>query len=231
MRRPPFFLFAHDLGQTPLQWEEQVAALPSGVGAACPWLRGTRPGGKAVEFNVGDAATSLIATLDENGVAKATIVGAGFGGTIALHAAARFPERVTAVHALSAPMHLSKRQLAVQRAALRLVPRRNLTARNIDKDRLLAALAGAADGPTSDDLRALQLPVTLIVGADDKPARLSARSLTTAIPHATVETIADRRGNLPSTAAAEVNALIFAGVEPVDPDQVDTSPIAPWDLT
>ncbi|WP_116115803.1 alpha/beta fold hydrolase [Austwickia chelonae] len=231
MRRPPFFLFVHDLGQTPLQWEEQVAALPSGVGAACPWLRGTRPGGKTVEFTIGDAATSLITALDENGVASATLVGAGFGGTIALHAAARFPERVVAVHAISAPLQLSKKQLALQRTALRFMSRRSLAARNIDKDRLLAALAGAADGLTSDDLRGLEVPVTLITGADDKPGMLSARSLASVLPQARIEALAGRTGDLPTAASAEVNAVIFAGVDPVDPDQVDDSPIAPWDLS
>ncbi|GAB79330.1 Pimeloyl-ACP methyl ester carboxylesterase [Austwickia chelonae] len=231
MRRPPFFLFVHDLGQTPLQWEEQVAALPGGVGAACPWLRGTRPGGKAVEFTVADAATSLITTLDENGVAAATLVGAGFGGTVALHAAARFPERVTAVHAISAPLQLSKRQLALQRTALRFMSRKNLAARNIDKDRLISALAGATDGLTSDDLRGLTLPVTLIVGADDKPGMLSARSLNSVLRQAQIEAVTGRGADLLHAAPDEVNAVIFAGVDPVDPDQVDDSPIAPWDLS
>ena len=224
MPRQPFFVFAHDLGQTPLQWEDLVTALPPGVGAACPWLVGTRPGGRAVAFSLADAAAGLIAALDENGVAAGTLVGVGLGGTIALHAAAQVPDRVDRVVAVSAPAQPSRRRLAAQRTALRLIPRRTLADQNIDKDRLIAALKGLSAEHTSDPLAAVSAPVTLVAGEQDRAAVEATRVLARALPGAVVEILPGAAGDLPRTAASALAQIVFADV-PAD------AGLDPWDLS
>ncbi len=213
MTAQPFFVFAHDLGQTPLQWEDLIASLPPGVGAACPWLRGTRPGGSPVPFSVADAAAALITTLDENGARTGTLVGVGLGGTIALQAALAAPERVDRVVAVSAPAQPSKAQLRAQRMALRVVPASRLAAQNIDKARLLAALKGAAEQDTSDALAALAVPVTLVVGGRDSAALSAARTLGDLLPEVTLQVLPDAAADLPRSQAAALAALLFGAGE------------------
>lgn len=224
MPAQPFFVFAHDLGQTPLQWEDVIAAMPTGAGAACPWLRGTRPGGSPVPFGLADAAADLVTALDENGAASGTLVGVGLGAGLALRAAAQSPERVDAVVAVSAPAQVSRRALAAQRTAIRLMPRRSLAARNIDKDRLVAALKGLADDTDQAGLDRVVCPVTLVVGEQDRGARLVARGLAAALPDARVEEVPGAAGDLPRTAPADVARVVFSGVDAA-------AGLDPWDLS
>ncbi|MCA0435095.1 MAG: alpha/beta fold hydrolase [Austwickia sp.] len=226
MRRPPFFVFAHDLGQTPLQWEDLIVAMPPGVGAACPWLRGTRPGGARVEFSLAGAGAGLITALDENGAATGTLVGVGLGAGLALRAAATAPDRVDAVVAITPPAHASRRTLAAQRAAVRMMPRRTLAARNLDKDRLLGALKAMADEAQEAPLARIAAPVTLVVGAGDRAGRAAAADLAAELPDARLEQIPDVAGDLPRTAPAALAAIVFAGIDVAAQDQVQ-----PWDLT
>jgi 3-oxoadipate enol-lactonase len=224
MPKPPFFVFVHDLGQTPLQWEDVVIALPPGVGAACPWLRGTRPGGAAVPFRPADAAASLLTALDENGAETGTLVGVGVGASIALRCAAEVPDRVDAVIAVSTPLHPTRRQLAAQRTAVRLMPRRALAARNVDKDRLMAALHGLAEDAQAMPLEAVRAPVTLVVGAGDRAGLVAARSLAATLPQAVIRELPGVSGDLPRVAAAPLAELVFAGVPSLDA-------LEPWDLS
>ncbi|MBW3085230.1 2-succinyl-6-hydroxy-2,4-cyclohexadiene-1-carboxylate synthase [Austwickia sp. TVS 96-490-7B] len=231
MSRPPFFVLVHDLGQTPLQWEELVTALPAGVGATCPWLRGTRPGGRQVEFSLADAAADVITALDENGAARADVVGAGVGGLVAVYAAARCPDRVNRVVALSAPMHPSARAMAWQRGVVRLMPRRALAARNIDKDRLLAAMRQVGTATDTEALRDLSVPLTLVVGEDDKASLAAAKAWTTLIPAAQVHRLPGQGQDLPRRASAAVGEILFAGITAeTSPHDQDES-WAPWDLS
>lgn len=224
MSKPPFFVFAHDLGQTPLQWEDVIVAMPPGVGAACPWLRGTRPGGRVVPFTTSDAAAGLLTALDENGAASGTLVGVGIGASLALRAAAQVPERVEAVIAVSAPAEPGRRQLAAQRTAVRLLPRRTLAARNIDKDRLLAAFRSLAGDAASASLGDVRCPVTLVVGARDRAGALAARALAATLPAAHIQEIPDAATDLPRTAASQLAEIVFAGVPSGAADES-------WDLS
>lgn len=226
MPKQRFYVFVHDLGQTPLQWEDLITALPAGVGAACPWLRGTRPGGAAVPFTLDDAAAGLITTLDENCAATATLVGAGLGATVALRAAAQFPDRVDAVVAVSAPAQPSRLVLATQRRAMQLTPRRAFAARNLDKDRVLAALQRLADEAGAAPLEAVAAPVTLVVGARDRGAGTVARALAAVLSDASVVEVPDAGDDLPRTAAAALGDIVFA-----DARAADTEGLQPWDLT
>lgn len=224
MARRPFFVFAHDLGQTPLQWEDVIARMPTGVGAACPWLRGTRPGGERVAFTPSAAAAGLITALDENGAATGSLVGVGVGAALALRAAAAYPDRVDAVVAVSAPARASRRQLAAQRTAVRLMPRRSLAARNLDKDRLLDALGGLVDDADQAPLDEVRCPVTLVVGAKDRAGRSIAGTLAGSLPHATIEQIPDASTDLPGAASASLAGIVFGDV-PAE------GTFTPWDLS
>lgn len=218
MSSQPFTVFVHDLGQTPLQWEDVIVALPPDQGAVCPWLAGTRPGGApGAPFTISGAAAGLLTAMDEHGARTATIVGVGLGGTVALQAAAIDPERVERVVVLSGVAQPSRRALAAQRATVRIIPAGTWAARNIDKERLLAALQQQALDSTADTLKDLATPVLLVAGEHDRPGCGQAAVLAGTLPHAEVRILPGVDKDLPRTAAAAVSELVYGVGMPPDP--------------
>ncbi len=221
MSSQPFTVFVHDLGQTPLQWEDVIVALPPDQGAVCPWLAGTRPGGQAVPFTVAGAASSLLTAMDEHGARTATLVGVGLGGTVALQAAALDPERIERVVVLSGAAQPSRKALAAQRATVRLIPARTWAARSIDKDRLLAALQQQALDSTADSLKGLPTPVLLVAGEGDRNGCAQAAALAEMLPNANVRILPGGQTDLPHTAVDAVCEIVYGPGLPPDPFALD----------
>lgn len=82
-------------------WRPQLAALAeAGHRLLLPDLRGY--GGTPATAGPYRDADDLLALLDAHGVRRTAVVGASFGGTVALELAARHPDRVTALALLAA---------------------------------------------------------------------------------------------------------------------------------
>lgn len=218
MSSQPFTVFVHDLGQTPLQWEDVIVALPPEQGAVCPWLAGTRPGGPpGAPFTISGAAAGVLTAMDEHGARTASIVGVGLGGTVALQAAALDPERVERVIVLSGVAQPSRRALAAQRATVRLIPASNWAARNIDKERLLAALQQQALDSTADSLNLVEAPVLLVAGEHDRAGCGQAAVLAGTLRDAEVRILPGADRDLPRTAVSAVCEIVYGVAMPPDP--------------
>jgi len=83
-------LFLHAFGLTPLTYLRTIDLLALSARVIAPWLR--PPGGRWSYARVVD---SVIATLDAEEVATATVVGHSYGGAVALSVAAAAPARVS----------------------------------------------------------------------------------------------------------------------------------------
>ena len=89
----PALVLLHGLGGSRATWDRVIAALPADL----PLLRydlrgfGASAMNEAIEFSHAD---DLLAVLDAQGIAKATIVGLSLGGAVAANFAIDHPERV-----------------------------------------------------------------------------------------------------------------------------------------
>jgi pimeloyl-ACP methyl ester carboxylesterase len=81
-------------------WEVQRAALESRYAVLAPDLRGF--GDRAHEPGPFSHTDDVLALLDEHGVERAALVGASFGGRVALETASAAPDRVSALVLLCA---------------------------------------------------------------------------------------------------------------------------------
>lgn len=89
----PALVLLHGLGGSRATWDRVVAALPADLPLLRYDLRGFGASfmDEAIEFSHAD---DLLAVLDAQGIAKATIVGLSLGGAVATNFAIDHPERV-----------------------------------------------------------------------------------------------------------------------------------------
>jgi len=106
---PAVVLLHHGLGST-RAWKAQTADF-AGRGwqvlAYDRWGYGRSSARPSLDLpGFGADVDDLAALLDERGLRRAALVGHSDGGTVALHFAARFPDRVTALVAVAAHIYL-----------------------------------------------------------------------------------------------------------------------------
>ncbi|MGJ3508108.1 alpha/beta fold hydrolase [Enemella sp. A6] len=171
---PEPVVFLHGLGETPQAWQDQVLALPAGHPALAPWLLGTRPG-RADQFDLTSAAAAVATELDRIGAARARLCGVSLGATVALQAAMDYPDRVSKLVVCAAQVAPPKAVLVAQRAMLRMVPRRKLADKALDKDKLLAVLKEFGKLDISGRLGEVRVPTRVLIGADDRANKPAAR--------------------------------------------------------
>ncbi|MDQ3146703.1 MAG: alpha/beta fold hydrolase [Actinomycetota bacterium] len=114
-------LFLHAFGLTPLTYLRTIDLLALSARVIAPWLR--PPGGRWSYARVVD---SVIATLDAEEVATATVVGHSYGGAVALSVAAAAPARVSELVLVDA-MGLSPGRARMARLGLKPSHLRNYT--------------------------------------------------------------------------------------------------------
>lgn len=179
----PMIVFLHGVGGSPFTWDAQTAALPRGVRAAAPWLRGTRPGtsGSREQFTVADAAHDLATTLRFDG--PAAVVGHGVGARVATRCALEYPESVSHLVLVGPVPVLGGAAARLQRLALKALPARRF-AGGTPKEQLVRLTDELGRDEDAARLGELTLPVLVVVGERDRPARLAARAVTDALPAA-----------------------------------------------
>lgn len=90
----PALLLIRPLGGTIALWRGLVAALDPGLRVIAFDPAGVGGSDASVRVTVGGLAADAIAVLDACGVERAAVLGQSLGGFVALHLAARSPERV-----------------------------------------------------------------------------------------------------------------------------------------
>ncbi len=210
-------MFIHGLMSTPLDFGDQVSALPDGLEGMAPWLRGARPGAKGESFDLVDAAADLAMTIELSGAPRTTLFGVGEGSLVALEIALSRPDLELDL-VLVGPALAATAGVGMQRRFTALVPRGVLARRGLDKRRVMAALGNLADIDLWGRLPELTSRALLVVGEKDRAARTAAQAFVEQARRADVR-VAEIAGAGPAPHTqrpAEVNAVLydFVGVEP-----------------
>lgn len=210
-------MFVHGLLSTPLDFEDQVSAMPDHLQGAAPWLRGARPGAKGETFDLVSAAADLAMTIELSGAPRTTLVGVGEGALVSLDVALSRPELPVEL-VLLGPGLAAAVGAGAQRRLTSLIPRRVLAARGVDKRRALQGLDALADVDLWGRLPDLRTRVLLLVGEKDRAGRAAAEAFTRQAGAADVETsVIPKAGASPHTQRPEeVNAALygFLGTRP-----------------
>lgn len=111
-------LLLGSLGTTHRMWDPQVAALEEHHRVIALDLRGHgRSPAPPGPYALADLGTDVLATLDELGLARASVVGLSIGGMVALWLAAHAPERVDRLVVLCSSAHVPPPERWRERAA------------------------------------------------------------------------------------------------------------------
>ena len=201
-------VFLHGLGQTPQAWQDQVTALPPGVKAVAPWLKGTRPA-RDDQFSVAGAADEVLRLLNQHGVERMALVGVSLGAVVALDAAVRAPDTIS--HLVLASGQIKPAAgLKMQRLAFRLMPAARLRAAGVDKPRLLQAMDQLAAIDYTHRLDAVTARTLVLAGAEDRPGLPAARALAAGIKNARLELIPGAAQAPHTEAPATFNELLYS---------------------
>lgn len=210
-------MFVHGLFSTPLDFGDQVSALPPGLEGMAPWLRGARPGSKGDTFSVPDAAADLAMTIELSGAPKATLFGVGEGALVSLEIALSRPDLPVEL-VLVGPAVAASAGVGVQRRITSFLPRSMLARRGVDKRRALEGLDALAEVDLWGRLPGLRARTLLIVGDKDRAGRAASEAFArqAEAAEADVEVIPGAGASPHTQRPAEVNAALygFIGVEP-----------------
>lgn len=201
-------VFLHGLGQTPQTWQDQVTALPAGLKAVAPWIRGTRPG-RPLEFSVQEAADEVLALLTANGVDQMALCGVGMGAVVALDAAVREPDTVSHLVLASGQAHPPVSVNRLQKLALRATPAGRFAAVGIDKRHALRVLDELARMDYRDRLGQVTARTLVLHGADDRPGRAAAAELHAGIPGSRLEEVAGAGATPHNDQPGRFNDLLY----------------------
>lgn len=213
----PLIMFVHGLFSTPLDFGDQVSAMPDSLQGQAPWLRGARPGSTGETFDIGDAAADLGMTIELSGAPKTTLVGVGEGALVSLEVALTRPDLDVDLVILG-PALAATSGVGMRRRMTRFIPRGMLARRGVDKAKALDAMDRLTDIDQEGRLPDLRSRSLLVVGERDRLGRMAADAFAARATSADVrvETVPGANTSPHTEAPNEVNALLygFIGVEP-----------------
>lgn len=204
----PLLVFLHGLGQTPQFWQDQVTALPADTRAAAPWLDGLRPGASNA-FDAPRAADAVLAQLNRFGVDQVALVGSGLGAAVAVLAAGRSPEAVSHLVLSDVLPRTPKLTGALQRMAVRAMPKAKLADAGLDRARMVELMKLAAGVDVRSSLPLVTARTLVVAGASNPVGVSAARELAAGIEGSQVEVVAGAGLSVPVEAAAEFNRLLY----------------------
>ena len=210
-------MFVHGLLSTPLDFGEQVSAMPDDLQGSAPWLRGARPGATGERFDLVSAAADLAMSIELSGAPRTTLFGVGEGALVGLEVTLSRPDLPVDL-VVAGPGLAAAAGASTQRRLTSLIPRRMLAARGVDKNRALRGLEEIAEVDLWGRLPELRARVLLLVGERDRAGRAAAEAFTRQATEADVRTVVVRgAGASPHTQRpADVNVALyeFIGVRP-----------------
>lgn len=213
----PLLMFVHGLASTPLDFGDQVSALPDALEGMAPWLRGSRPGSKGETFELDAAAADLAMTIELSGAPRATLFGVGEGALVALAIGLTRPDLPVDL-VLVGPSLAAAAGVGAQRRMFSLLPRRMLARRGVDKARALQGLDALANVDLWGRLPDLRSRTMLVVGDNDRAGTAAADAFRRQAENADVrvETIHGGGTDPHLRRPADVNAVLydFVGVTP-----------------
>lgn len=193
----------------------------SGHGANSPWPN---------EFRVDLFARELEQFLDKNQIKKAAVFGYNLGGYIALYHAANFPEgKISQIFTYGTKLNWSQASVLKEMQMLdpdHLIEKWPHFAQMLqDKhgERWKALLRSTAhlfqnleklDGLTREDFNDIEIPVTLILGDQDRVVSTEETGLTASwLPHAQIQTLSHSKHELERSNLKELAEIIHQNFE------------------
>lgn len=200
--------FLHGLGQTPQSWQDQVTALPPGVRAHAPWLRGLRPDQRS-SFDVGLAADEVLALIPQFTAGQVALCGVSLGATVALEAALRAPAAVSHLVLVSAQVNPPRAVLAAQRMAVRMMPARRLEAAGVNKRAMLEVLGTVGRHDIRSRLGEVRADTLVVAGGRDPIGVQTGEVLLAGIKGSELLVIPDAGPDVPSQAPEAFNEALY----------------------
>ena len=198
----------HGLGHTPQSWQEQVTSLPSGMKAVAPWLLGCRPG-TSERFEVGRAADTVLALLNQYGVEQVALCGHSLGAVVALAAAIRTPTVVSHLVLAGGLVKQSRLATTVQRVAMATMLPARFAEAGLSKATLQQILDELGRVDFRRSLGSVTARTLVIHGQLDQVNLPAARRLVAGISGARMELIPGAGQQPQLEAAAEFSRLLY----------------------
>jgi pimeloyl-ACP methyl ester carboxylesterase len=181
-------MFLHGLGQTPQDWQDQVTALPDGWSAHAPWLAGLNPTDKPA-FKMDEAVAALVSHLDAHGTERTHLCGSSLGAMVAIRFAARHPDRVDRLVVSGGQVRPARIVMTLQVGSMRRTPEEKFAKQGIDKQKAIAVVEGLAKVDLRPDLRLVQAPTLVLVGARERGSFAVSRLISKRIKQGKLGTI------------------------------------------
>ena len=181
-------VFLHGLGVGPDSWAAQLTDLPDGYTGFAPRIIGLSDDDEG-DFTLSRAAAAVIGELDQRGVVRAHICGLSLGAMVAIYVAVEYPERVASLVLSGGQVHPPRAIMALQSAAMRVLPARVVAPDGTSKRRVLTVLAEVARVDFRPHLAGIGTPTLVLCGSRDFPNLLAAKALAAGIPNAQLHVI------------------------------------------
>lgn len=201
-------VFLHGLGQTPQSWQNQVSAMPAGMTAEAPWLRGTKPGDDA-DFTVRGAADDVLALLNRHGVEQFALCGLSLGAVVALDIATRAPETVSHLVLAAGMVKPPAMLFGMQHAMMRLLPQSKFVRTGIAKAEALRVMSEVKRADYRADLHRVTAKTLVLIGDQDPANRAGADQLATGIAGARLEVLRGAGHELNVADPSRFNVLLY----------------------
>ncbi len=181
-------LFLHGLGQTPDDWQAQIGALPEAWTGQAPWIAGLDPAEQPV-FKMDEAIAAVVAHLDGQGLERAHVCGNSLGAMVAIRLAARHPDRVDKLVVSGGQVRPTRIVMTLQVGSMRRTSEAKFAKQGIDKQKAIAVVEGLAKVDLRPDLRLVQAPTLVLVGARERGSFAVSRLISKRIKRGKLGTI------------------------------------------
>lgn len=188
MTPPRVLVFLHTVGQNPLAWQDQVTALPAGMKAVAPWLRGLRPG-REEHFDLDAAADDVLGQLNRFGVDSVAVCGVGLGAAVAARAALRSPDAVSHLVVVAGGVRPPKVLGRLQRAFARQVPEQHFAGSALSREKFAEVVDALTHADSSKAMAGITASTLVVLGADDRLNAEAARAMAAAVPGARLQVV------------------------------------------
>jgi len=176
-------IYLHGLGQTPVSWEQTIAALRPAGNSVCPNLAGLIRGEDAAYQNLYPAFCELCGQFEK----KIDLCGLSLGGVLALNYAIDHPEKVRSLVLIAAQYKMPKNLLRFQNALFRLMPERMFQQTGFGKAEFLRLCGTMAVLDFSGSVRNILCPTLVVCGGKDSSNKKAAAELADLIPDAELQ--------------------------------------------
>lgn len=188
-------VFLHGMGQSPADWDAQLAGLPPGYRGIAPRLFGGGRAGAAGQGSIRRGATmhgaaeAVVARVEAEGAHRIHLCGLSLGAVVATRVAIDHPESVASLVLSGGQVRPNPVLMRLQRALTRLGGSRMAASLGMSHEDLLALLDDVAGMDLRPELQRISAPTLVLCGGRDRANLPAARALAAGIDGASLHVI------------------------------------------